>query len=175
MRIFSTNLAQEAGGEPPRLKQFGMSTLGALLNGAPHPASVATAHTVQVVNAAQASHPASPGDAVGREVGQVGAYAAREKLKVGHRIEGELLRIEGKDYFVMGKDGQEIRLHSNPTTRKIGNISHGNRIVATVNDQNHIRSIRLTDMADMNDRRNEQTGRTMDVTIVTSKTGGIGQ
>ena len=132
-------------------------------------------HTVQVVNAAQASHPASPADAVGRKADQVGVYAAREKLKVGHRIEGELLRIEGKDYFVMGKDGQEIRLHSNSTTRKIGNISQGDRIVATVNDQNHMRSIRLTDMVDMGDRRNEQTDRTMDFTIETRKTGAMGQ
>ena len=130
-------------------------------------------HTVQAANAAEASQPASPGEAGGRKVAQDGMYAAREKVRVGHRIEGKLLRIDGKDYFVMGKDGQEIRLHSNPTP--IGNISQGNRIVATVNDQNHIRSIRLTDMADMGDRRNEQTDRTMDVTIATRKTGGMAQ
>ncbi|MEP6891157.1 MAG: hypothetical protein ABI955_10755 [Nitrospirota bacterium] len=115
----------------------------------------------QAVNAAQASHPASQSDPLERKGGQVSVYAAREQLKVGHRIDGELLRVEGKDYFVMGKDGQEIRLHSDPTTRKIGNISQGHRIVATVNDQNHMRSIRLTDMADMSDRRNEQTDRAM--------------
>ena len=132
-------------------------------------------YTAQAVNAAQASHPTSPADLLERKGGQVGIYAAREKLKVGHRIEGELLRVEGKDYFVMGKDGQEIRLHSDPTTRKIGNISQGDRIVATVNDQNHMRSIRLTDMADMNDRRIEQTDRTMDFTIETRKTGAMGQ
>jgi len=114
----------------------------------------------QAVNAAQASHPSSP-DQLKRKGGQVGVFVAREKLKVGHRVEGEVLRVEGKDYFVMGKDGQEIRLHSDPTTRKIGNISQGDRIVATVNDQNHMRSIRLTDMADMSDRRNEQTDRAM--------------
>lgn len=131
--------------------------------------------TAQAVNAAQVSQPASPGEAVRMKVGQVSVNAAREKLKVRHRIEGELLRIEGKDYFVMGKDGQEIRLHSDPTTRKIGNITQGDRIVATVNDQNQIRSIRLTDMADISDRRNEQTGRTMDHTIVTRKTGAMGQ
>jgi hypothetical protein len=132
-------------------------------------------YAAQAVNAAEASHPASPEEAEGRKVAQVGMYAAQEKLKVSHRIEGKLLRIDGKDYFVMGKDGQAICLHSNPTTRKIGNISQGNRIVATVNDQNHIRSIRLTDMADMSDRRNEQTNRTMDVTIATRKTGGMAQ
>ena len=120
---------------------------------------IGQSHAAQSVNAA--SHPASPADQLERKGGQVGSHTAREKLKVGHRIEGELLRVEGKEYFVMGKDGQEIRLQSDPTTRKIGNISQGNRIVATVNDQNHMRSIRLTDMADMSDRRNEQTDRAM--------------
>jgi hypothetical protein len=132
-------------------------------------------HTAEAANAAQTSHPASPADPAGRKSGQVGVHGAREKQKVGHRIEGEVLRVEGKDYFVMGKGGQEIRLHSDPTTRKIGNISQGDRIVATVNDQNHMRSIRLTDMADMSDRRNEQTDRTMDFTIETLRTGAMGQ
>ena len=86
-----------------------------------------------------------------------------------------MLRVEGNDYFVMGKDGQEIRLYRDPTTRKFGNISQGDRIVATVNNQNHMRSIRLTDMADMSDRRNEQTDRTMDFTIETLRTGAMGQ
>ena len=132
-------------------------------------------HTAPAVNAAQVRHLPPPENPVGRESGQVGVYAVREKLKVGHKIEGELLRVEGKDYFVMRKDGQEIRLHSDPTTRKIGNISQGDRIVATVNDQNHMRSIRLTDMADMSDRRNEQTDRTMDFAIEIRKTDAMGQ
>ena len=110
-------------------------------------------HAAQAVNAA--SHPTSQSDPWERKGGQVGGHTAREKMKVSHRIEGEVLRVEGKDYFVRGKDGQEIRLQSDPSTRKIGNISQGNRIVATVNDQNHMRSIRLTDMADMSDPRNE--------------------
>ena len=118
-------------------------------------------YLAQAVNAAQASHLASSADPLERKGGQVGVYAAREKLKVGHRIEGEVLRVEGKDYFVMGKDGQEICLHSDPATRKVGNISQGDRIVATVNDQNHMRSIRLADMADMSDPRNTQTDRAM--------------
>ena len=132
-------------------------------------------YMAQAVNAAKASHPASPADPVERKGGQVGVYAAREKLKVGHRIEGEVLRVDGKDYFVMGKDGQEICLHRDPTTRKIGNISQGNRIVATVNDQNHMRSIRLADMADMSDRQHEQTDRAMEFAIETRKTGAMGQ
>ena len=136
------------------LKIVGLMSCGLLL-------WLGQSYTAQAVNAAQASHPASSTDPLERKGGQVGVYAAREKLKVGHKIEGEVLRVEGKDYFVMGKDGQEICLHSDPSTRKIGNINQGDRIVATVNDQNHMRSIRLTDMADMSDPRNEQTDRAM--------------
>jgi hypothetical protein len=132
-------------------------------------------HTAQAGNAAQASHPASPADAKAREGGQVGISGARDKLKGGHRIEGEVLRVEGKDYFVTGQDGQEVRLHSDSTTRKIGKISQGDRIVAALNDQNHVRSIRLADMADMSNRRNEKTDRTMDSTFETGKTGAMEQ
>ena len=132
-------------------------------------------HTAEAVHAAQASHPPSSADPTGRKAGQVGVHAAREKLKVGHRIEGEVLRVEGSDYFVMGKDGQEIRLYSDPTTRKNGTISQGDRIVATVNDQNHMRSIRLTDMADMSGRQNEQTDRTMKGTVETREPSAMGE
>jgi hypothetical protein len=82
-------------------------------------------HMAEAVNAAHASHLPSSADPAGRKAGQVGVYAAREKLKIDHRIEGEVLRVEGSDYFVKGKDGQEIRLYSDPTTRKFGNISQG--------------------------------------------------
>ena len=132
-------------------------------------------HTVEAVHAAQASHPPSSAGPPGRKAGQVGVHAAREKLKVGHRIEGEVQRVEGSDYFVMGKDGQEIRLYSDPTTRKNGTISQGDRIVATVNDQNHMRSIRLTDMADMSGRQNEQTDRTMKGTVETREPSAMGE
>ena len=97
-----------------------------------------------------------------------------ERSKSGHRIEGEVLRVEGKHYFVKGPDGQEVHLYTDQTTRKIGKISEGDRIVAVVNDQNHARSIRMADMADMSDRRNEKTDRTMDSIVESSKMGSMG-
>lgn len=121
-------------------------------------------HTAQVGHAAQASHPASPADPTVRKGGQAGVKGERDKLRSGHRVEGELLRVEDKHYFVKGQDGQEVRLHIDQTTRKIGKISEGDRIIAVVNDHNHARSIRMADMADMADmsvHRNEQTDRTI--------------
>jgi hypothetical protein len=126
-------------------------------------------HMAQAVHAAQANRPTSPADPTVRKGGH--ATVRAELLKSGHRIEGEVLRVEGKHYFVKGPDGQEVHLYTDQTTRKIGKISEGDRIVAVVNDQNHARSIR---MADMSDRRNEKTDRTIDSTFESSKTGSMG-
>jgi hypothetical protein len=104
-------------------------------------------------NLAQAGQPASPADPTVRKGGQAGARGEQDKLKGGHRIEGDVLRVEGEYYFVMGQDGKEVRLHTDRSTKKTGSISQGNHIVANVNDQNHARSIRVADMADMTDGR----------------------
>ena len=132
-------------------------------------------NTVQAGNAAQAGHPASPADPAVRKGAHAGVRGEREKLKGGHRIEGDVLRVAGEHYFVMGQDGQEVRLQTDRSTRKIGNISPGDRIVANVNDQNHAQSIRVADMADMTDRRHDNADQTTDSTVESSKTGSMGQ
>jgi len=74
--------------------------------------------------------------------------------KGGKTITGEVLRVEGDDYFVKGQDGKEVRLHTDETTQKARNINiePGDRIEAKVTDQNHALSI-LSDQA-IQDRRN---------------------
>ena len=57
-------------------------------------------------------------------------------------VTGEVLRVEGENYFVKGQDGKEVRLHTDDTTKKMGNIRQGDSIEADVNDQNHALSIR---------------------------------
>jgi hypothetical protein len=57
-------------------------------------------------------------------------------------IKGELFRVEDGNYFVKVKDGKEVRLHTDKTTKMIGEIKKGDRIEAQVNDQNHALSIR---------------------------------
>ena len=57
-------------------------------------------------------------------------------------IKGELFRVEDGNYFVKVKNGKELRLHTDQTTQKTGNIRQGDRIEAKVNDQNHALSIR---------------------------------
>jgi hypothetical protein len=56
-------------------------------------------------------------------------------------IKGELLRVDDAHYFVKAKDGTEVRLHTDKTTKMKGVIQKGDQIKATVNDQNHALSI----------------------------------
>ena len=60
----------------------------------------------------------------------------------GQKIKGEVLRIEGETYFVQGPDGKEVRLQTDHTTQMVGSIHQGDRIEATVNEQNRALSIR---------------------------------
>src|SRR5688572_25573358 len=69
-------------------------------------------------------------------------------------IKGEVSRVEGENYFVKAEDGKEVRLHTDDTTQKTGDINQGDRIEAQMDDQNHALSIRSTPTTD---RRNEQS------------------
>ena len=60
----------------------------------------------------------------------------------GQTITGEVLRVEGETYFVKGLDGKEVRLQTDHNTQTLGPIHQGDRIEATVNEQNHALSIR---------------------------------
>ena len=61
--------------------------------------------------------------------------------KTGTMIKGEVLRVEGDNYFVKGRDGKEVRLHTDKTTQIMRTIQQGDQIEAKVNDQNHTLSI----------------------------------
>ena len=69
-------------------------------------------------------------------------------------IKGEVLRIEGDIYVVKGEEGKEVRLHTDQTTQKTGDINQGDRIEGQINEKNHALSIRS---APTTDRRNEHT------------------
>jgi hypothetical protein len=56
-------------------------------------------------------------------------------------ITGELFRVDDANYFVKSKDGTEVRLHTDKTTKMKGTIKKGDQIEATVNDKNHALSI----------------------------------
>lgn len=56
-------------------------------------------------------------------------------------IEGEVLRVEGENYFVKMDNDKEIRLHIDKSTRKTGNMGIGDRIKAKVNENHDALSI----------------------------------
>ena len=80
-------------------------------------------------NAAQADNAASPADKMKADQSdrrQGGQEAGEQQMndmegdhaKGGKTIKGEVLRVEGDNYFVKGKDGKEVRLHTDETTQK---------------------------------------------------------
>ena len=62
--------------------------------------------------------------------------------KDARTIKGELSRVEDGNYFVKVKDGKEVRLHTDKTTKMTGEIKKGDHIEAQVNTKNHALSIR---------------------------------
>ena len=87
-------------------------------------------------NAAQADNERSPSEVTKTDL-QTDRTGVQENM-----IRGEVLRVEGENYFIKGKDSTEVRLHTDQTTQMIGEIKHGDRIEAKLNDQNHTLSMR---------------------------------
>jgi len=85
---------------------------------------------------------------------QMNAEVEGEPSQRVQAIKGEVLRVEGDTYFVKGEEGKEVRLHTDQTTQKTGDINQGDRIEAQMNEENHALSIRY---APTTDRRNEHT------------------
>ncbi len=74
--------------------------------------------------------------------------------KAGKTITGEVLRVEGNDCVIKGQDGKEVQLRIDLATMKARNIEPGERIEATVDDQNHALSIFSAQA--VTDRRNDK-------------------
>ena len=67
-----------------------------------------------------------------------------DRSPITESIKGEVLRVEGTNYVVKREGGEEVSLHTDSTTQKIGEISEGYNIEAEVNPQHHAVSIRAT-------------------------------
>jgi Cu/Ag efflux protein CusF len=74
---------------------------------------------------------------------QQNAKMGNNRTEGARTIKGELFRVEDGNYFVKVKDGKEVRLHTDKTTKMMGEIKKGDRIEAKVSEQNHALSIRL--------------------------------
>ena len=60
-------------------------------------------------------------------------------------ISGELFKVDNGHYFVKEQDGKETRLHTDKTTKMVGNVMKNDHVEAKVNKQNHALSIRTVD------------------------------
>jgi hypothetical protein len=65
----------------------------------------------------------------------------------GRMVSGEVLRLDGSDYVIKDDSGKEVKIQIDPNTEK-SPISPGDRVSASINNQNHalwIRGNRGTD------------------------------
>lgn len=79
--------------------------------------------------------------------GQNATRAEQEEGQGTHMISGEVMRVDGADYFIKEQSGKEVRLQTDHRTEK-PDIDQGDRISAYVDDQNHalwMRSNKMTD------------------------------
>ena len=65
--------------------------------------------------------------------------------KGGRTIIGEVLRVEGGNYFIKDRDGKQVRLQTDKTTEILRPIQQGDQIEAMVTDQNHTQKLHLLD------------------------------
>ena len=63
-------------------------------------------------------------------------------LSGSHTIKGEVVRVEPSAYFVQQYDGDQVRVHTDASTRMTGTIRPGDHIEAKVNAQRHALAIR---------------------------------
>lgn len=92
--------------------------------------------------------------------------------KGGRTIRGEVLRVDGDDYFIKEGDGKEVRLHTDTNTQILRTIRQGDQIEAKVTAQNH------TDKLDVLDRGTDagygnETRRPIDSPLESGRTGSM--
>ena len=76
----------------------------------------------------------------GSDSGQAGHQAPSPRTYGGLIIQGDVVRVEKGYYFVKEKDGKEVRLETDQTT-KMGPIKKGDHIVATMDEEKHVLSM----------------------------------
>ena len=56
-------------------------------------------------------------------------------------IQGEVVRVDGENYYVRGQDGKEVSVHADTSTMRTERIKTGDRVEAKVNEDNHALSL----------------------------------
>lgn len=59
-----------------------------------------------------------------------------------NRFRGEVVRVDQTEYVIKTKDGKEVILHRDQTSKVVGAIKQGDMIEAEVDANNHILSVK---------------------------------
>lgn len=98
-------------------------------------------HVAQTENAASAAYELSTDQSDRRQGRHVSDKREAGPSPAAKTIKGNVLRVEGENLFVKGKDGKEVRVHVDRTTQMGKNIEPGEPVEVKVTDQNHALSI----------------------------------
>lgn len=83
--------------------------------------------------------------------GEAALRAEQHQVQNSHLIRGEVTEVDGSNYLVKEQEGRQVRLKTDETTAQPV-IQQGQRIEASVNEQNQVLWIRTDNSTD---RRNE--------------------
>lgn len=100
-------------------------------------------HAAQAENATSAAYELSADQSDRNPGGQMSGKREAGPSPAAKMIKGDVLRVEGENVFIKGKDGKEVRVHVDATTQTGTNneIKRGDPIEVQVNDQHHALSI----------------------------------
>ena len=109
-------------------------------------------YAARAENAASAAYELKAEQSDRSQGGQMSSKREAEPSPATKLIKGNVLRVEGDQLTVKGKDGKEVRVHIDTTTQMGKTPERGERIEVQVNDQNHALSI--VSGSAVTDRRN---------------------
>lgn len=109
-------------------------------------------HAAQAETATSAAYELNADQSDRSQGGQMSGKREAGRSPAAKLIKGNVLRVEGDQLFVKGKDGKEVRVHIDTTTQMGKTPERGEPIEVQVNDQNHALSI--VSGSAVTDRRN---------------------
>ncbi len=82
----------------------------------------------------------------GHSGGKIWTVDDKDRFVSGKEVKGEIVKIDGENYFVREASGAEVRMHVNASTEKRANMTPkvGEHVLAKVDDKGHAVSF-LTD------------------------------
>jgi len=92
-------------------------------------------------NPAQADNNMKDGQPERNSGREDGKNATTMQTQGVYLIQGEVVRVDGDNYFVKGRDGKEISLHADTTTMKTKEIKAGDRVEVKIDQNNHALSM----------------------------------